>query len=119
MGLVLVNQDLRRFVLHLDATRADIHCVDGGAGADKQPVVMVAAEAEIGRDFRYDDCPQWRAVRRVNAHAIQRAVRRPAARGPEIAVLIHADVVGDIGCGTSLKSWNSRPLVSLPLSLTS
>src|SRR5438477_1495105 len=71
----------------------DIDGVERLAGGHEQAVAFLAAETEVGADFREQDHPAALAVGRENVHAVV-AVARPTRRGPDVAIHVAEDAVG-------------------------
>ena len=66
------------------------------AAGHEQAVALGAAEADVGADFRQHDLADAVAVRREDMDAVV-AVADPAGAGPDIAVDVAADAVGEAG----------------------
>jgi hypothetical protein len=78
----------------LNAARIHVYHVERRGGADIEPIVVVSAKAQVRGSLRQHDTANHGAIGRQHSDAI-----RPAARAPDVPVLVAADVVGE----TSLR----------------
>src|SRR5690606_4563858 len=74
----------------------DVHGIQGRAARHEQPVALAAAEADVAADFRQQDLTDARAVGGKDVHAVI-AIADPASAGPNVAVHVAANSVGEAG----------------------
>ena len=101
--------------------RFDVDGVQRLAAGHEQAVALGAAEADVAADLRQQDLADARAVRGEDVDAVV-AVADPAGAGPDVAVDVGADAVGEAGLLAAFSSSieaNSRPLASFVPSTTS
>src|SRR5262245_20202553 len=87
-------QRLSRVSGDMCATRLHVHCIEGLARRHEQAIALGPTEAEIGADLRQADLADTGAVGRKNMYAVI-AVAHPSHAGPDVAVLVAADTIGE------------------------
>src|SRR5688572_13033560 len=74
----------------LNARRVDIYRIERCGRCDKEPVAALATEGHVGDDLRHVDPAEQRAIWRIAFYA-------GMAAGPQVAVDVDPETVGDAG----------------------
>ena len=91
----------------MGADRFDVDRVQRLAAGHEETVALGAAEADVRADLRKTDLTDPVAVRGEDVHPVV-AVTDPAGAGPDVAVLVAADAVGEAGLAVEssmLANW--------------
>src|SRR5262249_44617599 len=87
------------------AGRDDIDGVERGRRRDEQTIPLRASEADIRNHFRHVDLAEQLALARVDMDAV-------AGRGPNIAVGVQAETVGEAGLDLREDAAVGQPLAA-------
>src|SRR5206468_5179384 len=77
---------------HLRSLCAHVYRVKRLAGRHEQPVLLGAAETQVGAGFRKMDSANQDAVRREYVHSVE-TVRAPSRGRPDIAIHVTANAI--------------------------